>query len=119
MARAGRKSGHLDEEVWRHNESIGIRSRLRDLRCARRHTRTCSRLDERGQVRAVDLGSLAVTILHPEVTSPDKGIYMPAMVMTFHVTNPTKLRGLKVGDQIEFQAARRQGAVMIIELRRV
>lgn len=92
---------------------LDLMQRAQNVRDHRGHVHS------RGQVRSVDFGSGAVTILHPEVTSPDKSIYMPAMMMTFHVANPAKLRGLRAGDQVEFQAARRQGAVMIIELRRV
>lgn len=73
----------------------------------------------RGQVRATDLGAGTITLVHPEVASPDKGIWMPAMVMVFHVTDPAKLRGVRPGDTVEFAAARRRGAVVVTDLRPV
>lgn len=76
-----------------------------------------SHVHSRGEVRDLDFGSGAVTLLHPEVASPDRGIWMPAMRMTFHVTNPAQLRHLRVGDPVEFQAALRRGGVMIVDIR--
>lgn len=90
---------------------LDLMQRAQNVRDHRGHVHS------RGQLRAVDHGAGAVTILHPKVASPDKGIWMPSMVMVFHVTNPAKLRSLRPGDMVEFAAARRRGAIMVTDIR--
>jgi Cu/Ag efflux protein CusF len=65
----------------------------------------------------VDPG-VALTVLHPEMQSPDRSIAMPAMEMTFHLTDPTQARGIKAGDKIHIIVERVRGAVQITRLRR-
>jgi Cu/Ag efflux protein CusF len=72
-----------------------------------------------GTVRAVDPGSGTVTILHPEIGSADKSIWMPSMTMVFHVSRSEVLRGVKAGDNVRFEAARRRGAVMVTRITRI
>ncbi len=72
-----------------------------------------------GTVRAVDPGSGTVTILHPEIGSADKSIWMPSMTMVFHVSRSEVLRGIKAGDNVRFEAARRRGAVMVTHITRI
>lgn len=72
-----------------------------------------------GTVRAVDPGAGTVTVLHPEIGSADKSIWMPAMVMVFHVSRSEVLRGVKAGDTIRFEAARRRGAVMVTRITKI
>ena len=71
-----------------------------------------------GKLQDVDLGSVAVTILHPELRSPDNSIWMPAMRMVFHVTDAGKLKGLRPGDNVHFVVGRHRGAVVITEIRK-
>jgi Cu/Ag efflux protein CusF len=73
----------------------------------------------RGRVQAVDIqrpGS--ITILIDAVESADRTIRMPAMEMPFHVTNRRMLHGLRVGDVVDFEAARLKNAVMITSIRK-
>ncbi|MBX9824848.1 MAG: copper-binding protein [Xanthobacteraceae bacterium] len=70
----------------------------------------------RGQVEAVDPGGISVTILTEQMASADGTIWMPAMRMTFHVTNSAMLRDLRQGDRVEFRAARLRNAVMITDI---
>lgn len=72
-----------------------------------------------GTVRAIDQGAGSITILHPEISSADKSIWMPAMMMVFHVTRSAVLRGVKAGDAIRFEATRRKGAVMITRVTKI
>ncbi|WP_246742530.1 copper-binding protein [Microvirga splendida] len=72
-----------------------------------------------GTVRAVDPGSGTVTILHPEIGSADKSIWMPSMTMVFHVSRSEVLRGVKAGDNVRFEATRRRGAVMVTHITKI
>ncbi|MFC4172448.1 copper-binding protein [Microvirga sp. GCM10011540] len=72
-----------------------------------------------GTVRALDRASGTVTILHPEIGSADKSIWMPSMVMVFHVSRSEVLRGVKAGDAVRFEAARRRGAVMVTRITKI
>lgn len=73
----------------------------------------------RGRVQAVDVqrpGSITIRI--DALESADRTIRMPAMEMPFHVTNRRMLQGLRVGDVIDFEAARLKNAVMITNIRK-
>jgi Cu/Ag efflux protein CusF len=72
-----------------------------------------------GTVLAIDPGDGTITILHPEISSADKSIWMPAMRMVFHVTRSEVLRGVRAGEVVRFEAARRKGAVMVSRITRV
>lgn len=72
-----------------------------------------------GTVQEVDRGAGAITIIAPEISSADKSIWMPPMRMVFHVTRSEVLRGLKAGDVVRFEAARRRGAVMVTRITRI
>lgn len=68
-------------------------------------------------VLKVDPGT-ALTVSHPEMQSPDRSIWMPAMEMTFHLTDPSQLRGIKAGDKVHIVVERKQGAVQITRVRK-
>lgn len=65
----------------------------------------------------VDPG-VALTVLHPEMQSPDRSIAMPAMEMTFHLTDPAQALGIKAGDKVHIVVERVRGAVQITRVRR-
>lgn len=65
----------------------------------------------------VDPG-VALTVLHPEMQSPDRSIAMPAMEMTFHLTDPSQALGIKAGDKVHIVVERVRGAVQITRVRR-
>lgn len=67
----------------------------------------------RAQVRNVNLQRGELTISHGEIKSID----MPAMSMTFPVADTNHLRMVKVGDEVEVQAADQGGVVRIVTIR--
>ncbi|NNM73906.1 copper-binding protein [Enterovirga aerilata] len=71
-----------------------------------------------GRVEAVDVDVPSITLVHPEIGSPDGRIWMPGMRMTFHVAAGVRLSGLRKGDWVSFVAQRVRGAVTVTEVRR-
>jgi Cu/Ag efflux protein CusF len=67
-----------------------------------------------GEVRRVDKANGRLTVRHGPIQSLD----MPAMTMVFRVADPALLDRVNVGDKIEFQAEKRDGALFITELKR-
>jgi Cu(I)/Ag(I) efflux system protein CusF len=53
-----------------------------------------------GEVRKVDMDQGKVTIRHEAIANLD----MPAMTMVFRAAKPELLKGLNVGDKIQFRA---------------
>lgn len=67
----------------------------------------------RAQVRNVNLRNRELTISHPEIKSID----MPGMTMTFPVADRSHLSMVKVGDEVDIQAANQGGVVQIVAIR--
>jgi len=72
-----------------------------------------------GRVEDVDAGPGTITLWTGEIQNSDRSIWMPPMLMKFHVTNRRLLRGLQPGDAISFEAARLRNAVMITSIRKL
>ena len=62
-----------------------------------------------GEVKKIDLDAGKVTIKHGEI----KNLDMPAMQMSFRVTDPNWLKTLQVGDKIKFSADKINGQFTI------
>jgi Cu(I)/Ag(I) efflux system protein CusF len=64
------------------------------------------------EVRRIDLRAGKITLRHGEIKSLD----MPPMTMVFQAVDPAMLQGLKVGDQVLFQADQAQGAYRVTRI---
>lgn len=64
------------------------------------------------EVRRIDLANAKVTLKHGEIPNLD----MPPMTMVFVVKDPNQLKGLKVGDRVQFTAEQVNGAYTITHL---
>jgi Cu(I)/Ag(I) efflux system protein CusF len=53
-----------------------------------------------GEVKKIDLDAAKITLKHGEI----KNLDMPAMQMSFRVTDPAWLKALQVGDKVKFSA---------------
>lgn len=53
-----------------------------------------------GEVKKIDLDAGKITLKHGEI----KNLDMPAMQMSFRVSDPAWLKGLQVGDKVKFSA---------------
>jgi Cu(I)/Ag(I) efflux system protein CusF len=53
-----------------------------------------------GEVKKIDIDAGKVTLKHGEI----KNLDMPAMQMSFRVTDPAWLKALQVGDKVSFTA---------------
>ena len=69
-----------------------------------------------GEVRKVDLSAQKITLKHGEI----KNLDMPAMQMSFRVTDPNWLKTLQVHDKVRFSADKIGGqfTVTSIEVRK-
>jgi Cu(I)/Ag(I) efflux system protein CusF len=69
-----------------------------------------------GEVKKIDVDAGKVTIKHGEI----KNLDMPAMQMSFRVTDPNWLKTLQVGDKVKFSADKVNGqfTVTAIEVRK-
>ena len=67
-----------------------------------------------GQVTKVDQSSAKMTLRH----GPIKNLDMDSMTMVFRVKDPAMLRAVKVGDKVQFQADRVNGALTIVQIRK-
>ena len=65
-----------------------------------------------GEVRRIDLAAGKVTLKHGEIPNLD----MPPMTMVFLVKDPSLLKGLKVGDRVQFNAEQLNGAYTVTHL---
>lgn len=63
-------------------------------------------------VRGVNANLGEITIAH----GPIVRLAMPAMTMTYRVTNPASLRGIKEGSKIRFAADKVNGELVIVAL---
>ena len=53
-----------------------------------------------GEVKKIDMDAGKITLKHAEI----KNLDMPAMQMSFRVTDPNWLKNLQVGDKVKFSA---------------
>ena len=69
-----------------------------------------------GEVKKIDVDAGKITLKHGEIKSLD----MPAMQMSFRVTDPAWLKTLQVGDKVKFSADKVGGqfTVTAIEVRK-
>ena len=64
------------------------------------------------EVRRIDLANNKVTLKHGDIPNLD----MPPMTMVFVVKDPSQLKGLKVGDSVQFTAEQLNGAYTVTNL---
>ena len=62
-----------------------------------------------GEVRKIDIAQAKVTLKHGEI----KNLDMPPMTMVFKAQPVTLLNGLTVGDQVSFEADKRDGVYVV------
>jgi Cu/Ag efflux protein CusF len=67
-----------------------------------------------GQVTRIDQAAGKITLRH----GPIKNLDMDAMTMVFRVQDPAMLKGVKVGDQIKFEADRVNGQITVTKMQR-
>ncbi|MFW9616133.1 copper-binding protein [Aquabacterium sp.] len=69
-----------------------------------------------GEVKKIDVDAGKITLRHGEI----KNLDIPAMQMSFRVSNPAWLKTLQVGDKVTFQADKVNGqfTVTAIEVRK-
>ena len=65
-----------------------------------------------GEVRKVDLAGKKITLKH----GPLKNIGMPGMTMSFAVSDPAMLNGVKVGETVRFVASEQGGKLRIVHI---
>lgn len=65
-----------------------------------------------GEVRKIDLENKKITLKH----GPLKNLDMPAMTMTFQVSDSAMLGKVKVGDKVRFVAANPGGKLTVTEI---
>ena len=68
----------------------------------------------RGEVRKWDAAQNKVTLRHEEI----KNLMMPPMTMVFVVSNPSQMQGLKVGDKVSFEAAEKEGSLIVTKIQK-
>jgi Cu(I)/Ag(I) efflux system protein CusF len=66
-----------------------------------------------GEVRKVDVDQGKVTIRHEAIANLD----MPAMTMVFRAAKPELLKGLSVGDKIQFRADSVAGNIVVSDIK--
>jgi Cu(I)/Ag(I) efflux system protein CusF len=62
-----------------------------------------------GEIKKIDTEAGKITLKHGEIKSLD----MPAMQMAYRVSNPAWLKGLNVGDKVNFSADKVNGQFTI------
>lgn len=67
-----------------------------------------------GKVLRIDSAAGAITIAHQKV----EALGWPAMTMTFRAARP-ELRGIRVGERVEFTFENRNGSAMITQIRKI
>lgn len=65
-----------------------------------------------GEVKKIDLDTGKITLKHGEI----KNLDMPAMQMTFRVTDPAWLKRFQVGDKVTFSADKVGGQFTVTAL---
>lgn len=68
-----------------------------------------------GEIKKVDVAQGKLTIKHGDI----KNLGMPGMTMMFKVKDPAMLNGVKAGDAVQFVVERKDGALVITELKKV
>lgn len=66
----------------------------------------------KGEVVKIDKSAGKITLKH----APIKNLDMDSMTMVFRVGDPTMLDKVKVGDKIEFEADRVNGAITVTKI---
>ena len=64
------------------------------------------------EVRRIDLTNNKITLKHGDIPNLD----MPPMTMVFVAKDPSQLKGLKVGDRVQFTAEQLNGAYTVTNL---
>ncbi len=64
-----------------------------------------------GVVKTIAADGSKVTIQH----GPIQDLGMPAMTMEFQVGDPTQLRDVKAGDEVDFHAARGPAGALVVQ----
>lgn len=67
-----------------------------------------------GEVKKIDAAQGKITLKHGEL----KNLDMPAMTMVFKAQPATLLNGLAVGDQVTFEADKKDGAYVVTAIRK-
>jgi len=67
-----------------------------------------------GEIKKVDTAQGKLTIKHGDI----KNLGMPGMTMIFKVNDPAMLGGVKAGDAVQFVVERKDGALVITELKK-
>ena len=70
----------------------------------------------RARIDAIDVKATAITLVHEAVRSPDGSLVMSDMPMTLPVSDPMLLHRFKLGETVQFKAARRGSFVTLIDL---
>jgi Cu(I)/Ag(I) efflux system protein CusF len=65
-----------------------------------------------GEVKKIDVDAGKITLKHGEI----KNLDMPAMQMSFRVSNPAWLKTLQVGDKVKFSADKVGGQFTVTAL---
>ncbi|MDE2402865.1 MAG: copper-binding protein [Burkholderiales bacterium] len=65
-----------------------------------------------GEVKKIDLDAAKITLKHGEI----KNLDLPAMQMSFRVSNPAWLSSVQVGDKVKFSADKVGGQFTITAL---
>nr|WP_276556860.1 copper-binding protein [Rhodoblastus acidophilus] len=65
------------------------------------------------KVKKADVAGGTLTISHGAISK----IHMPAMTMTFPVTDPTHLQMLHKGDPVQIEVANQDGTVRVIDFK--
>lgn len=65
-----------------------------------------------GEVRKIDLQNGKVTLRH----GPIENLDMPPMTMVFRVDDSARLKDLKPGDKVLFQAEQRGSAIVVTDI---
>lgn len=72
----------------------------------------------RARIDAIDVKAAAITLVHEAVRSPDGSLFMSDMPMTLPVSDPMLLHRFKIGERVQFKAARRGSFVTLIDASR-
>lgn len=67
-----------------------------------------------GEIKKVDAAQGKLTIKHGDI----KNLGMPGMTMIFKTKDPAMLNGVKAGDAVQFVVERKDGALIITELKK-
>lgn len=68
-----------------------------------------------GQVTKIDESAGKITLKHGPIKNLDMD---EPMTMVFRVSDPTLLKGIKVGDKVKFEADRVNGAITVTKMQK-